>query len=125
VIGSWTLDQDLDVDPHFELDGDVEVDPIVDVDFDPRSTIARRAFRDRDREGRRARSRMESTSTWPSRSMSWVNVNVDVNLHVVGRRSRLSRFCSRTDLGNRRQPIDASAVRSQRLRESSSEVRWL
>jgi hypothetical protein len=35
VIGSWTLEQDLDVDPHLELDGDVEVDPIVDVDLDP------------------------------------------------------------------------------------------
>jgi len=49
VLGSWTLDQDLDVDPHLELDGDVDVDPIVDVDLAPRSTIARRAFRDRDR----------------------------------------------------------------------------
>jgi len=43
VIGSWTLDQDLDVDPRRELDGDVVVDPIVDVDLDPRSTITRRA----------------------------------------------------------------------------------
>jgi len=61
------LDQDLDVDPHLELDGDVEVDPIVDVDLDPRSTIARRALRDRDRKvdvqgqrwSRRLRCRLE------------------------------------------------------------------